>query len=149
MKRIPAWFLLMAVIAWAAMGLTACNSARIGETVLSKPDEYSHTYEAKLKYILPAIAGVFKERGLGKDVRIDWGRQTVESDYVNKDDIRTRGVARVKKVNLRENEVFLSVITERKTGGGWEHRRFVEKEEYEKIFSKIELKIYQEMYKEQ
>lgn len=149
MKRIPAGFLLLAVIAWAALGLTACGGVRFGETVLSKPDEYSHTYEAKLEYILPAIAGVFKERGLGKDVRIDWGKQTVESDYVTRDDIRTRGVARVKKVNMKENEVFFSVITERKIGGSWEQRRFVEKEEYEKIFSKIELKIYQEMYKEQ
>jgi len=73
----------------------------------------------------------------------------VESDYITRDDIRTRGVARVKKVNMKENEVFFSVITERKIGGSWEQRRFVEKEEYEKIFSKIELKIYQEMYKEQ
>ena len=149
LKRIPAGFLLLVVTAWAALGLTACGGLGIGETVLSKPDEFSHTYEAKSKYILPAIAAEFKERGLGKGVRIDWDRQTVESDFVTKDDIRTRGVARVKKVNLKENEVFLSVITERKKAGSWEQRRFVEKEEYEKIFSKIEVKIYQQMYKEQ
>ncbi len=148
LKRIPAWFLLVAAAAWAAVCMSACSSAIIGEA-LSKPDEYSHTYEAKSKYVLPAVAGVFKERGLGKDVRIDWERQTVESDYITRDNIRTRGVARVKKVGAKENEVSLSVITERKAGHGWEQRRLVEKEEYERIFSRIEVKIYQEMYKEQ
>ena len=46
------------------VNLVSCGAA-IGRVVISKPDEYSHLYEANEKIILKAIAGVFKEKNIG------------------------------------------------------------------------------------
>jgi len=43
------------------VNLVSCGAA-IGRVVISKPDEYSHLYEANEKIILKAIARVFKEK---------------------------------------------------------------------------------------
>jgi hypothetical protein len=53
----------------------------------------------------------------------------------------------VRRINWKECEVVLSVITEKKTEKGWEMRRLLDKEQYEVFFSTIELKIYEEMSK--
>jgi hypothetical protein len=124
----------------------ACG-AQIGQTVLSHPDEYSYQYEAKEKFILRAIALVFKEKKMGTNIRIDEGKQLVETDYIVQEDWRTKSVARIKRLNWKESEVTLSVITEKKTASGWEMRRLLEKEQYLKIFDTVDLKIYEEMYK--
>ena len=55
--------------------------------------------------------------------------------------------ARVKKIDWKECEVTLSVITEKKIPSGWEMRRLLEKEQYDKYFDAIELQIYKELYK--
>jgi len=136
---IPALFFMI-------INLIACG-ARIGQAVISKPDEYSYNYEAKEKFILRAIAKVLKEKSMGTDIRINEEEQFVETDYIVQDDWRTKSTARVKKLNWKENEVSLSVITEKKTATGWEMRRLLEKEQYMKIFDTIDLKIYEEMYK--
>ncbi len=136
----------MAVILFALMDLTAC-APKFGETVLSRPDEYSYSYEAKEKFVLRAIAQVFKEKSLGSNVRIDEEKQTVETDYIVQADWRTKSIARVKKINWKEAELVLSVITEKKTEAGWEQRRLLEKEQYMTIFSIIETNVYREMYK--
>lgn len=129
------------------LSLTACLAARLGETVISQPDEYSRSYEAKEKYILRAAASVFREKEIGKNARIDDVKQTVETDYIIQDDWRTKSTARVKRLNWKECEVSLTVITEKKTDKGWEMRRLLEREQFEKIFDKIDMRVYEEMYK--
>jgi len=116
-------------LSFMIINLIACG-ARIGQTVISKPDEYSYNYEAKEKFILRAIAKVLKEKSMGTDIRINEEKQLVETDYIVQDDWRTKSTARVKKLNWKESEVSLSVITEKKTATGWEMRRLLEKEQY-------------------
>jgi hypothetical protein len=43
--------------------------------------------------------------------------------------------------------VKLTIITEKKTPKGWEMRRLLGKDQYERILKAIELQIYREMYK--
>jgi len=136
-------FIALIFILW---NLIACG-AQIGQTVISSPDEYRDIFEAKEKYILRAIARVFKEKDMGTRIRIDEEKSTVETDYLIQEDWRTKSLARIKKLNWKESEVSLSVITEKKTATGWEMRRLLEKEQYMKIFDTIDLKIYEEMYK--
>ena len=119
----------------------------IGRTIISKPDEYFHVYEAKETVILQAVANVFKEKHIGTNVTIDRKKLLVDSDYVESGDWRTKAIARVNRLNWKECEVYLSVITEKKTEKGWEMRRLLEKEQYDTFFSVIDLKIYEEMSK--
>jgi len=135
------------IVSFMILGLTACAASRVGKTVISEPDEYSRIYEAKEKYVLRALARVFKEREMGKNVRVDETKKTVESDFVVQDEWRTKTFARVQQVNWKECEVFLTVTTEKKTETGWEMRRLLEKEQYEKVFDALSLRVYQEMYK--
>jgi hypothetical protein len=122
-----------------------CCSAAIGRVVISKPDEYSHLYEANEKIILKAIAGVFKEKNIGANVTIDQKNHRVDSDYVVSGDWRTKASARVQRLNWKECGVSLTVTTEKKTETGWEIRRLLQKEQYDRFFSVIDLRIYEEM----
>jgi len=119
----------------------------IGMTVISHPDEYSHVYEAKEVVVLNAIATVFKEKHIGANVTIDRKNSLVDSDYVESGDWRTKTIARVKRLNWKECEVYLSVITEKKTEKGWQMTRLLQKEQYDTFFSVIDLRIYEEMSK--
>lgn len=118
----------------------------VGGQVISKPDEFTQIYEANEDTILMALAQVFKEKGFGNS-SINSEKKQVESDYLINDDWRSKSVARVKKINWKECEVALSVITEKKTSSGWEMRRLLEKDQYDNFFFAIELQIYQELYK--
>ena len=126
------------------LNLISCAN-QVGKTVVSKPDEYTHVYEAKEKFVLRAIAGVLKEKNIGSNVSIDKKNHQVDSDYVVSGDWRTKTRASVKQINWKECEVRLAVTTEKKTGAGWEARRLLEKEQYDSFFSVIDLKIYEEM----
>jgi hypothetical protein len=126
------------------LNLVNCDTA-IGQFVISKPDEYTHVYEAKETVILRAIAGVFKEKNIGSKVTIDQKNHQVDSDYVFSGDWRIKANARVRQLNWKECEVILAVTTEKKTETGWEIRRLLEKEQYYSFFSVIDLKIYEEM----
>ena len=126
------------------VNLVSCGAV-IGRVVISKPDEYSHLYEANEKIILKAIAGVFKEKNIGANVTIDQKNHRVDSDYVVSGDWRTKASARVQRLNWKECEVVLAVTTEKKTETGWEIRRLLQKEQYDSFFSVIDLKIYEEM----
>ncbi len=128
----------------AVLCLASC-AGKFGSEVLTSPDEYKHVYEAKEKYILKAIAGVLEEKKIGQKVTIDYGNHRVDSDYVVSGEWRTRTNARVRRLNWKECEVTLIVTTEKKTEKGWEIRRLLKKEQYDNIFSVIELKIYEEM----
>jgi hypothetical protein len=128
------------------LNLVCCGATR-GQVAISKPDEYTHVYEAKETVILRAIAGVFKEKNIGANVTIDQKNHRVGSDYVVSGDWRTKANARVRRLNWKECEVTLAVTTEKKTEAGWEIRRLLEKEQYYSFFSVIDLKIYEEMSK--
>jgi len=128
------------------VSLISC-APQFGQVVLSKPDEYRHNYEAKETIVLKSIASVFKEKSVGSNVKINHTKLTVDSDYFIQDDWRTKSNARVRRLNWKECEVVLSVITEKKTETGWEMRRLLDKEQYEVFFRTIEMKIYEEMSK--
>jgi len=134
---------ILTVILIISPCMTSCREE--GE-VISKPDEYTHVYDAREDVILRAIAKVFQEKGFG-NTTIDTEKKQVESEYVIQDDWRTKSTARVKKISWKECEVTLSVISEKKTATGWELRRLLEKKQYDNFFDAIELKIYEEMYK--
>ena len=124
-----------------------CCAPQYGQVVLSRPDEYRHNYEAKEAVILKSIARVFIEKKVGRNVEINQDKLTVDSDYFVQDDWRTKSIAQIRRINWKECEVILSVITEKKTDKGWEIRRLLNKEQYDVFFSTIELKIYEEMSK--
>jgi len=137
-------FVRLIIVFVIIVNLVSCGAA-IGRVVISKPDEYSHLYEANEKIILKAIAGVFKEKNIGSNVTIDRKNHRVDSDYVVSGDWRTKASARVKRLNWKECEVSLAVTTEKKTETGWEIRRLLQKEQYDSFFSVIDLRIYEEM----
>jgi len=119
----------------------------LGNTVILTPDKFRHVYEAKEKIILRAIANVFREKNIGSNVVIDNKNNYVDSDYVISGNWRTKANAHVKKLNWKECEVILSVISEKNTENGWEMRRLLQEEQYDTFFSVIDLKIYEEMSK--
>ena len=114
-------------------------------TSIVQPDEYSHVYEAKEIVILNAIAGVFREKNIGANVRKDVKNMIIDSDFAVSGDWRTKAKAHVRKLNWKECEVSLSIITEKQTQSGWTMYRLLSKEQYETFFSWIELRIYEEM----
>jgi hypothetical protein len=134
------------VIILNVINLISCGP-EIGQVVISRPDEYRQTFEASEKFILKAIARVFRDKNMGINVTINKEKQTVETDFITQGDWRTRSSAYVRKLNWKESEVLLSVITEKKTEKGWEMRRLLNKEQYSNLFDIIELKIYEEMAK--
>ena len=135
--------LILTLIVVCTMVLCACM---IEGKPIYKPDEFTHVYEAKEKFILRAIAQIFKDNALGRPT-INEDTHEVTTDYIVQGEWRTRSLARVRNVNQREREVTLSVITEKKTSTGWEMRRLLEKEQYESLFNDILFQIYQEMSK--
>jgi hypothetical protein len=126
--------------------LASCG-AEMGSVVITRPDEYRRTYEAKEIIVLKAIAGVFQDKNLGSNATINKETLTVETDYIIQNDWRTKSIAYVKKLNWKESEVVLVVFTEKKTETGWEMRRLLGKKQYMGIFDAIELRIYEEMAK--
>jgi hypothetical protein len=126
------------------INLFSC-APQFGQVIISQPDEFRHNYEAKEAVTLKAIARVFLEKKVGRNVSINHDKLTVDSDYVVQDDWRTKSSARVRSLNWKECEVVLSVITEKKTKTGWEMRRLLDKEQYDVFFRAIEMKIYEGM----
>ncbi|HON59003.1 MAG TPA: hypothetical protein P5040_03050 [Smithella sp.] len=129
-----------------ALALCSCIG-EIGTTVIPEADEYSRVYEAKEAVILRAVAGVFKEKSIGTNVTIDYKNNVVSSDYLETGSWRTRARAHVNRLNWKECEVQLAVVTEKKGASGWEKRRLLQKEQYDTFFDVIELRIYEEMSK--
>jgi hypothetical protein len=136
--RIVFPFVLMMVLI-----LTACTNE--GE-VITKPDEYSRAFESNEKVVLRAVEQVFKDKGFGAS-SVNRDKKEIESTYLIQNGWRSKTIARVKKINWKETEVTLSVITEKQMESKWEMRRLLQKEQYDSIFDAIELQIYQEMYK--
>lgn len=137
--------LLLALLLLAAYGAVLCACMAEGEPI-DKPDEYTRVYEADEKYILRAVSQIFQEGSLGKaPIHVD--ANEVTSDWIVQGEWRTRGIARIRRIDWREREVKLSILTEKKTPSGWQLRRLLEKEQYDKIFNAIDSQIYREMYK--
>lgn len=132
------------VVVIIIINLNSC-SPQYGQVLITRPDELRHTYEAKEAVILKAIALVFLEKSVGRNIKINPDNLTVDSDYIVQDDWRTKSHAQVRRINWKECEVILSVITEKKTKTVWEMRRLLNKEQYDVFFRTIELKIYEEM----
>jgi hypothetical protein len=135
------YFILVLML---AVNLTSC-SAELKTVAISRPDEYKQNFEAGEKVILKAIAKVFIEKNIGSNVTVDFKKNTVESDYIYSNGWRTKSSARVKKLNWKECEVTLVVITEKKSESGWEMHRLLDKNQYANFFRVIDLKIYEEM----
>jgi hypothetical protein len=142
-KRQYLFIFLLPLIFSLSFLLTSCREE--GD-VISKPDKFTRVYEASENKIIQAIAQVFKEKGFGT-AAINKETSQVDSDYLIQDEWRTKGTARVKKINWKECEVVLSIITEKKISTGWEMRRILGKSQYDTFFDAIELQLYQEMYK--
>jgi hypothetical protein len=140
-------FFPLAAVFIFVITIASCGGPKIGQTVISQPDQYRHIYEANEKVTLKAIALVFNEKIMGSNVIIDQKNKKVQTDYIIQDEWRTKSIATVKKLNWKETEVVLSVITEKKTENGWEMRRLLERDQYNSLFDIIELKIYEEMSK--
>ena len=141
-KRPSLFIFFLPVVFIVTLCLTSCQE---DGPVITKPDEYKRLYEASEDTVIRAIAQVFKDK-TGSSVTFP-EKNRIESDYVIQNEWRTKNTARVKKINWKECEVTLSVITEKKIPSGWEMRRLLEKEQYDKYFDAIELQIYKELYK--
>jgi hypothetical protein len=123
----------------------ACQHAP--ETLL-EPEGTSRIFEADEKIIFKALSRILKDRGFGEP-RVEADKGRLETDYLVQEDWRTKVVATIKKVNRREREVTLAVITEQKDSSpsGWKPKKLMGKEQYETFFGEIEMQIYREWYK--
>jgi hypothetical protein len=137
------YLFLLPVIFAAGLLLNSCKEESPGD---SKPDEYVRVFEANEDTVIKAIVQVFKDKKFG-NAKIDYEKKQVETDYSIQDDWRSKSRARIKKINWKECEVTLSVITEEKTSSGWASRRLLDKKLYDNFFDAIELQIYNEVYK--
>jgi hypothetical protein len=144
-KKRPRSFLFLILTLIVVCNMALCSCKKDGEPI-DKPDEFTHIYQANEKYILRAIHQTFKDKDLGR-AAINEDTHEVTSDYILQGEWRIRGIARIHKVNGNEREVALSIITEKKTPAGWEMRRLLGKEQYERFFDAIDTQIYREMSK--
>jgi len=144
MRKMPIFYrIILLILVAVGLSLSACTDEG---TLITKPDEHSRAFEGKEKVLLTAIAQVFKDKGFGVST-INREKGEIESSYLIQDGWRSKSIARVKKMNWKETEVTLSVITEKKVESGWEMRSLLKKAQYDSIFDAIELQMYQEMYK--
>ncbi|HNZ64983.1 MAG TPA: hypothetical protein PKJ10_04025 [Smithella sp.] len=121
----------------------------VGRTVILQPDRFKRSYEAKEKIILRAAARVFREKNMAANVTIDDDHKRIDSDYMVSGNWRTKVVAGTKKINWKESELTVSVISEKHTPDGWELRRVLQEAQYDNLFSIIDLKIYEEMSRQE
>lgn len=126
--------------------LVSC-AHELTSTKISTPDEHRKVYEAKERIVLLAVAAMIREKEMGGNIVIDEKNRKLESDFVESGGWRTRTSARVQQLNWKECELVLSVITEKRKKESWEMHRLLGNEQYQKLFSLIEIKIYEEMAK--
>ena len=145
-KKFRKRIFLLPVILIFFVSLVSCG-AEMGQVVISKPDEYRHTYEASERVILNAVARIFKDRKMGSNIRIDREKNEIDSDYVIEGDWRIKSRVKINKLNWKEREVIFSITTENKTQTCCEMRRLLDKDQYINLYDKIDLAIYEEMSK--
>ncbi len=112
----------------------------------SEPEKATQVFDADEKVVLKAITRVLKDRGFG-DSKVEADKGRLETDYLVQADWRTRVIANVKRISRNETEVALAVITEKNSSSGWQPKQLMGREQYEKLFSEIEMQIYREWYK--
>lgn len=135
--------LLILALALVCGTILLSSCGKDGEPI-DKPDEFTRVYQAQGKYILRAILQTLKEQELGKAI-INSETHEVISDYLVQGEWRIRSLARITELNRNEREVTLSIITEKRTPAGWQMRRLLGKEHYERFFDAIDTQIYREM----
>ena len=133
------------MVCLAAFFLCSCATPFTGGVAISRPDSHVYIYEAKEDVVLRATAHVIREKGLGQNVTINRAERAIVSDFIESGGWRTKTIASAKQINWKECELSVSVITEKQQKTGWELRRLVEKDQYDKIFSAIDTRIYEEM----
>jgi hypothetical protein len=141
----PRLFLLLILALIVAGNMMLCSCEGDGEPI-DKPDEFTHVYQASEKHILRAIYQTFRDKDMGS-ATINEETHEVISDYIAQGEWRIRSLARIRMVKPNEREVTLSISTEKKTPTGWELRRLLKKEQYERLFNAIDTQIYREMAK--
>ncbi len=134
----------MLLCVWIGLSLSACRELA-PETVLpDKATPNTRIFSINEKAIARAIARVAKERGFTW-VNVKSDNSRVETDYAEEGDWRTKIIATIEKVSRQDREVTVSVITEKKSSGGWEPRKMMGKEQYDTIFGEIEMQAYREL----
>ena len=135
---------LFAILLLTGLFSTACRE----ETADSLPEPVKNTrvFEFQEKFILRAITAVLKERGFGEP-QVDVEKSRVETDYVVQEDLRFKVVATVKKIDRKEREVTLNVITEEKSSSEWKPKKLLDNAQYVRFFDEIEMQIYRELSK--
>jgi hypothetical protein len=131
---------------WIGVSLTACRELA-PETVL--PDEgtkNTRILHFNEKVIARAIARVARDQGF-VGVKVESGNKRVETDYVEQGEWRTKIIATIEKISRQEREVTVLVVTEKKSSAGWEPRKMMGKEQYDKLFGEIEMQAYRELDK--
>jgi len=123
--------------------LSACEE---GSDSPGPPQKHSRVYEFNEKYILRGVANLLREKGYA-DPKVDTERGKVETDYIPAGNLRTKIEVTVKKLDRREREVILVIITEKKVKEGWKAVKILEKPHYDKFFDEIEMQIYRELAK--
>jgi hypothetical protein len=139
--HLKGWVLSFVSTFLCCLFLSAC--LHTSADILPEPEITTWVFDADEKIILRAITQVLKDRGYG-DAHVEAEKNRLETDYVVQGDWRTKVVASVKKLNRQQREVTLSVITEEKSSKGWELKKIMKKEQYEKFFNEFEMQIYQE-----
>lgn len=127
----------------ACLVFGGCNDDGV---LIGKPDEFTQVYQTSERHLLRAIVQVFRTKDLGK-ATINETSGEVATDYVDQGEWRVRSLARIRHLGGNEQEVTLSIITEKRTPTGWELRRLLGKEQYERVFDAIDTQIYREMSK--
>ncbi len=140
----------LSAVIWGALLLFSC--AHTPEDSLSPPvDKTTKVFDGSEKIVVRAVTQVVREKGFGqaKVEKVGEDQSRLATEYVPQGDWRTRIEVTVKKINRKESEVTLSVITEQKDSGpsGWKEKKLLGKEQYEKIFNEIEMQIYREWAK--
>ena len=111
-------------------------------------DKSTQVFDASEKIVVRAITQVLKDRGFGqaKEEKVGEDQSRLQTEYVPQGDWRTKVEATIKKINPKESEVTLLVITEQKESksSDWKPKKLMGKDQYEKLFNEIELQIYRE-----
>ncbi|MBP1713575.1 MAG: putative exported protein [Deltaproteobacteria bacterium] len=141
----------LVVALWIGLFLFSCAHTPPEDPLSPEVNQAVQVFDASEKIIVRAITQVLKERGFGqaKVEKPGEDQSRLETDYVPQGDWRTKMEVTVKKISRREREVTLLVTTEQKDSGpsGWKAKKLLKKEQYEKIFSEIEMQIYREWAK--
>ena len=141
------FFLYVLTILWISFSFFTCALPH-KDPLSPEVDKSSQVFDASEKIIVRAITQVLKDKGFGqaKEEKTGEDQLRLETDYVPQGEMRVKVSATVKKINPKEREVTLEVVTEQKgsKSGEWKSKKMVGKDQYERLFNEIEMQIYRE-----